>query len=190
LKRFIFDFYQAGLVTSTVKKRNPDSHTSSSAPLADKIRNYRDTYRRNRHVALLPACMSTSGRIHGELLRLIFFLSIRTQTLHFQEEWRVLTMLACVLQNGKTPRASPPPLKPTATAGRLTIHFRSRSKNISKRIYVSAISNKQADDDFAALGYQPHKQEFCHRCGVFFHKPGLPSGWHVLRLWRCDDDAF
>ena len=67
--------------------------------------NYRDTSRRNRHVAFLPACMSTSGRIHGELLRLIFFLS-----------------------------------------------------------------NKQADDYFAALGYQPHKQEFCHRRGVFFQQ--------------------
>ena len=79
--------------------------TSSRAPLADKIRNYRDTYRRNQHVAFLPACMSTSGRIHGELLRLIFFLS-----------------------------------------------------------------NKQAYDYFAALGYQPHEQEFCHRRGVFFQK--------------------
>jgi hypothetical protein len=54
---------------------------------------------------LLRACMSTSGRFHGELLRLIFFLS-----------------------------------------------------------------NKQADDYFAALGYQPHKQEVCHRGGVFFQQ--------------------
>jgi hypothetical protein len=56
--------------------RNPDNpdHILESAA-ADKIRNYRDTYRRNRHVAFLPACMSTSGRIHGELLRLIFFIS-------------------------------------------------------------------------------------------------------------------
>jgi hypothetical protein len=82
---------------------NPDHILESGA--ADKIRNYRDTYRRNRHVAFLPACMSTSGRIHGELLRLIFFLS-----------------------------------------------------------------NKQTDDYFAALGYQPHKQEFCHRRGVFFQQ--------------------
>jgi hypothetical protein len=43
-----------------------------------------------------------------------------------------LTMLACVLQNGKTPRASPSPFKPTATAGRLTIQFRSRSKKYVK----------------------------------------------------------
>ena len=49
--------------------------TSSRAPLADKIRNYRDTYCCNRHVAFLPACMSTSSRIHGELLRLIFCIS-------------------------------------------------------------------------------------------------------------------
>jgi hypothetical protein len=31
-------------------------------------------------------------------------------------------------------------------------------------------SNKQADDYLAALGYQAHKQEFCHRRGVFFHR--------------------
>jgi hypothetical protein len=81
---------------------NPDHILESAA--ADKIRNYR----RNRPGAFLPACMSTSGRIHGELLRLIFFLS-----------------------------------------------------------------NKQADDYFAALGYQPHTQEFCHRRGVFFQQnPG------------------
>ena len=29
----------------------------------------------NRQVAFLPACMTTSGRIHGEFLRLLFFLS-------------------------------------------------------------------------------------------------------------------
>ena len=60
--------------------RNPDhpNHILESAA-ADNIRNYRDTYRRNRHVAFLPACMSTSGRIHGELLRLIF--SSRTNRL-------------------------------------------------------------------------------------------------------------
>jgi hypothetical protein len=56
--------------------RNPDNpdHILERAA-ADKIRNYRDTYRRNRHVAFLPACMSTSGRIHSVLLRLILFIS-------------------------------------------------------------------------------------------------------------------
>jgi hypothetical protein len=31
------------------------------------------------------------------------------------------------------------------------------------------------------------KQEFCHRRGVFkaSSKTGAPSGWHVLRPWRC-----
>jgi hypothetical protein len=32
------------------------------------------------------------------------------------------------------------------------------------------LSNKQADDYFAALGYQPHKQQFCHRSVVFFQQ--------------------
>jgi hypothetical protein len=94
---------------------NPDHILEGAA--ANKSRNYHDTFCRNRHVAFLPACMSTSGRIHGELLLLLFFLS-----------------------------------------------------------------NRQADDYFAALGYQPHRQEeFCHRSS----KTGAPSGWHVLRLWRC-----
>jgi hypothetical protein len=82
---------------------NPDQILESAA--ADKVRNYRDPYQRNRQVAFLPACMSTSGRIHGELLRLLFFLS-----------------------------------------------------------------NKQADDYFEVLGYQAHKEEFCHFRGVFFHR--------------------
>jgi hypothetical protein len=82
---------------------NPDRILESAA--SDKIRTYRDPYQRNRQVAFLPACMSTSGRIHGEFLRLLFFLS-----------------------------------------------------------------NKQADDYFAALGYEAHKEEFCHRRCVFFHR--------------------
>ncbi len=45
------------------------------------------------------------------------------------------------------------------------------------------ISNKQAEDYFEALGYQPHSQEFCHRRGVFFQK-NRGTIWHVLRLWR------
>jgi len=101
------DFIGAGRDGQTQGQlRNPDNldHILESAA-ADKIRNHRDTYCRNRHVAFLPACMSTSGRIHGGLLRLIFF-----------------------------------------------------------------ISNKQADDYFEALGYQPHSQEFCHRRGVFFQQ--------------------
>ena len=71
-------------------------------------------------MAFLPACMSTSGRIHGEFLRLIFFLS-----------------------------------------------------------------NKQADDYFAALGYQAHKEEFVTATASSSTATGAPSGWRVLRLRRC-----
>jgi len=67
-------------------------------------------YAVNRQVAFLPAYMSTSGRIHGEFLRLLFFLSNKH------------------------------------------------------------LSNKQADDYFAALGYEAHKEESCHRLGVFFYR--------------------
>ena len=82
---------------------HPDRILESAAN--DKIHKYRDTYSRNLQVAFLPACMSTSGRIHGEFLRLLYF-----------------------------------------------------------------ISNKQADDYFEALGYQPHSKEFCQRRGVFFQQ--------------------
>jgi hypothetical protein len=42
------------------------------------------------------------------------------------------------------------------------------------------LSNKQADDYFAAFGYQAHKEEFCHSRGVFFHHNRCTIGWHVL----------
>jgi hypothetical protein len=106
---------------------NPDQILESAA--AQKIRDYRSTYRRDRQVDFLPACMSTSGRhaffsevdmhfscacssihrgfgrIHGEFLRLLFFLA-----------------------------------------------------------------NRKTDDYFEALGYQPHKQDFCHRRSAFFQQ--------------------
>jgi hypothetical protein len=93
-----------GLTQGQLVNPNNQDHILESAS-ANKIRNYRDTYHSNLYVAFLPACMSTSGRIHGELLCLIFFLS-----------------------------------------------------------------NKQAKDYFAALGYQPHRQEFCHSHCVFFQQ--------------------
>ena len=99
--------------------------------LTGQIRNYRDPYQRNRQVAFLPACMSTSGRIHGELLRLLFFLS-----------------------------------------------------------------NKQADDYFEVLGYQAHKEEFCHRGGAGGGRgarrgvSNLPPGHRVADGFRwADRDA-
>jgi hypothetical protein len=32
------------------------------------------------------------------------------------------------------------------------------------------LSNKKADNYFAALGYEAHKEDFCHRRCVFFHR--------------------
>jgi hypothetical protein len=50
--------------------------TSSRAPLSPTRSLIIATHHRNLHVAFLPACMSTLDRIHGELLRLIFFISV------------------------------------------------------------------------------------------------------------------
>ena len=86
--------------------RNPDRPDQLlDQAAADKTRNYREPYARNRSLAFLPACMSTSGRIHSEFLRLLYFLS-----------------------------------------------------------------DNQASDYFTALGYEPHKEEYCHRRGVCLHQ--------------------
>ena len=86
--------------------RNPDRPDQLlDQAAADKIRAYREPYHRHRSLAFLPACMSTSGRIHSEFLRLLYL-----------------------------------------------------------------IADKQASDYFADLDYEPHKEEFCHRRGVFFHQ--------------------
>ena len=61
---------------------NPDKILDSDA--AEKIRHYRDPYRQNRHVAFLPACMTTSGRIHGEFLRLLYFISNKQAVAYFE----------------------------------------------------------------------------------------------------------
>ena len=66
------------------------------------------------------ACMSTSGSIHGELLRLIFILC-----------------------------------------------------------------NKQVDDYFAASVIRRTKRSFVTVASSSYTVNGAPSGWHVLRLWRC-----
>ena len=56
--------------------RNPDQPDQILAKVAaENIRHYRNPYRNNRVVAFLPACMSTSGRIHGEFLWLLFFIA-------------------------------------------------------------------------------------------------------------------
>jgi hypothetical protein len=60
------------------------AHQILESASADKIRNYRDPYQRNRQVAFLPGMHVTSGRIHGELWRLIFFLSNKQADDYFE----------------------------------------------------------------------------------------------------------
>ena len=54
----------------------------------------------------------------------------------------------------------------------------SRRMSTSGRIHseflrlLYLIADKQASDYFADLDYEPHKEEFCHRRGVFFHQHG------------------
>jgi len=40
----------------------------------------------------------------------------------------------------------------------------------SSIVEPSGFRDRQASDYFTALGYEPHKEEFCHRRGVYFHQ--------------------
>jgi len=48
-----------------------------------KINNYRDQYANNRNITFMPAITSTSSRMHGEFLRLLFLQAHRETTAHF-----------------------------------------------------------------------------------------------------------
>ena len=64
--------------------RNPDRPDQLlDQAAADKIRNYREPYARNRSLAFLPACLSTSGRIHSEFLRLLYFIADKQASDYF-----------------------------------------------------------------------------------------------------------
>ena len=66
-------------------QRQPDINLALSQRAQQKVDKYRGGYEAQgvRH-AFLPAVVSTSGRIHGELLRLLFILADRKTTLSFQ----------------------------------------------------------------------------------------------------------
>jgi hypothetical protein len=48
-----------------------------------KTNAYKQTYADNQNIYFLPAIMSTSNRIHGELLRLFFLQAHRETEVHF-----------------------------------------------------------------------------------------------------------
>ena len=48
-----------------------------------KINTYRDQYANNRNITFMPAITSTSSRMHGEFLRLLFLQAHRETTAHF-----------------------------------------------------------------------------------------------------------
>ena len=48
-----------------------------------KLNSYRQQYADNQNISFLPAIMTTSSRIHGEFLRLLFLQAHRETTAHF-----------------------------------------------------------------------------------------------------------
>ena len=86
-----------GDVLQDVRRNGTLCHPDPSSPaLLDskakqKVLAYRDDYRRpdrsDRPKAFLPAIMATSGRIQGELLRLLYIISHR-QAQDYFDTWR------------------------------------------------------------------------------------------------------
>jgi hypothetical protein len=48
-----------------------------------KVNSYRQQYADNQNISFLPAIMTTSSRMHGEFLRLLFLQAHRGTTAHF-----------------------------------------------------------------------------------------------------------
>jgi hypothetical protein len=51
-----------------------------------KINSYRQQYADNQHISFLPAIMSTSTRMHGEFLRILFLQAHRETEAHLPLE--------------------------------------------------------------------------------------------------------
>ena len=71
-----------------VQQKGSLSHTRDlDAPLCiaahRKLTRYRQQYADNQNISFLPAIMTTSSRIHGEFLRLLFLHAHRETTAHF-----------------------------------------------------------------------------------------------------------
>ena len=66
---------------------NPKKTTDLDAPLRlaaqRKINNYRQQYADNQNISFLPAIVSTSTRMHGEFLCLLFLQAQRETEAHF-----------------------------------------------------------------------------------------------------------
>ena len=48
------------------------------------------------------------------------------------------------------------------------VYIGAHSQRVSAAAYF--LADKQASDYFTALGYEPHKEEYCHRRGVYFYQ--------------------
>ena len=63
----------------TASERRP---TSNKMGHSRKINTYRQQYADNQNISFLPAIMTTSSRMHGEFLRLLFLEAHRETTAH------------------------------------------------------------------------------------------------------------
>jgi len=50
------------------------------------------------------------------------------------------------------------------------VYLGAHSQRVSAERLLYFLADRQASDYFTALGYEPHKEEFCHRRGVYFHQ--------------------
>ena len=90
-----------------VSSSSYDTLTSIYAVCALKITAYRQQYADNQNISFLPAIVSTSTRMHGEFLRLIFLQAHLRDRGALQCRWNVIAKLS----NGRVPfqaRGFPP----------------------------------------------------------------------------------
>lgn len=66
-----------------LRQPNPDKVLTDKAVAKAQGHEYRPDYLRNHNKALLPLIMSTSGRLHGEFVRLLYILAHRRAVCFF-----------------------------------------------------------------------------------------------------------
>jgi hypothetical protein len=90
-RSLVFDLsithYRIGSSCHVQQNRSLSHKQDLDAPLRmaaeRKINSYRQQYADNQNISFLPAIMTTSSRMHGEFLRLLFLQAHRETTAHF-----------------------------------------------------------------------------------------------------------
>jgi len=104
----------------------------------------------------------------------------QSSTVFFRALCARMCAIAIALACPHPPRTHAP--RPHSQTGPLVSATRIHSEFL-RLLYFAA--DKQASDYFMDLGYEPQKEEFCHRRGVYFHQHRC-THWLGVRSGCCD----